>query len=86
MIQSYQSQSTIKPDEGASKELILTPNIIDGDGFYDELLLAHEGMSKEDSDAFNARLILLLCNHIGDRHIITQALKAAAQARSAAQL
>lgn len=68
----------------AESDLILSPNIPDGDGFYDELLLAHEGLTKDDSDAFNARLILLLCNHIGDRHIIRQALKAAAPARPAA--
>ncbi|MGH1331719.1 MAG: DUF2783 domain-containing protein [Paracoccaceae bacterium] len=52
-------------------------NIQDPDGFYDELLRAHEGLSKEQSDALNARLILLLCNHIGDRAIISKALKAA---------
>jgi len=31
--------------------LNLTPNIPDQDGFYDELLRAHEGLSKEQSDA-----------------------------------
>ncbi len=72
------SQSQDQSEKAADNELILTPNIPDGDGFYDELLLAHEDLSKDDSDAFNARLILLLCNHIGDRHIIRQALKAAA--------
>lgn len=55
----------------------LTPNIPDQDGFYDELLRAHEGLSKEQSDAFNARLILVLCNHIGDREVIRAALAAA---------
>lgn len=55
----------------------LTPNIPDQDGFYDELLRAHEGLSKEQSDAFNARLILLLCNHIGDRDVIRAVLAAA---------
>lgn len=56
----------------------LTPNIPDPDGFYDELLAAHAGLSKEQSDAFNARLILTLANHIGDREILRDALKAAA--------
>ncbi|GLT09262.1 DUF2783 domain-containing protein [Sulfitobacter porphyrae] len=55
----------------------LTPNIPDQDGFYDELLRAHEGLSKEQSDALNARLILVLCNHIGDREVIRAALAAA---------
>lgn len=56
----------------------LTPNIPDPDGFYDELLKAHEGLSKEASDALNARLILVLANHIGDRDVLRAALKAAA--------
>jgi hypothetical protein len=55
----------------------LSPNIPDQDGFYDELLRAHEGLSKAQSDALNARLILVLCNHIGDREVIRAALKAA---------
>lgn len=57
--------------------LNLDPNIPDQDGFYDELLRAHEGLSKDESHAFNARLILALCNHIGDRDILRAALKAA---------
>jgi len=57
--------------------LNLEPNIPDPDGFYDTLLQAHEGLSKKESDAFNARLILVLCNHIGDRELLAQALAAA---------
>jgi len=58
-------------------QLKLDPNIPDPDGFYDELLRAHEGLSKQQSDAFNARLILVLANHIGDREILTRAFAAA---------
>ena len=57
--------------------LTLTPNIPDPDGFYAELIRAHEGLSKDQSDAFNARLILILANHIGDREVLGAALKAA---------
>lgn len=57
--------------------LNLNPNLPDPDGFYDELLGAHQGLSKEQSDAFNARLVLVLANHIGDRDVLTQALEAA---------
>jgi hypothetical protein len=57
--------------------LNLQPNIKDPDEFYDELLGAHEGRSKNDSDAFNARLILILANHIGDRAILRAALDTA---------
>ncbi len=55
----------------------LTPNIPDPDGFYDELLAAHEGLSKAESDALNARLVLVLANHVGDRAVLREALAAA---------
>ena len=58
-------------------DLILTPNIDSADDFYADLLAAHEGLSKAQSDALNARLVLLLANHIGDRAILGQALEAA---------
>lgn len=57
--------------------LNLTPNIPDPDGFYDELLRAHDTLTKDETDAFNARLILTLCNHIGDRGLMRAALEAA---------
>lgn len=57
--------------------LNLEPNIPDPDGFYQELLGAHDGLSKDESDAFNARLILTLANHIGDRGVLRDALGAA---------
>ncbi|MHA7888658.1 MULTISPECIES: DUF2783 domain-containing protein [Roseicyclus] len=53
------------------------PNITDPDGFYAELLGVHEGLSDEDSIALNARLVLILANHIGDRAILTEALAVA---------
>ncbi|AZV76560.1 DUF2783 domain-containing protein [Parasedimentitalea marina] len=61
-----------------SDQLILSPNITGADDFYAELLATHDGLSKEDSDALNARLILVLANQIGNRAILTQALAAAA--------
>lgn len=54
--------------------LNLEPNICDPDGFYDALLAVHHGLSKEESDALNARLILILANHIGDRAVLDAAL------------
>ncbi|CUH86934.1 hypothetical protein PH5382_00853 [Phaeobacter sp. CECT 5382] len=61
-----------------TETLILTPNINGADDFYADLLAAHDGRDKADSDAFNARLLLVLANHIGDRAILKQALAAAA--------
>lgn len=53
------------------------PNILDQDEFYTELLKAHDGLSKEQSNALNAKLVLLLANHIGDHDVLREALKAA---------
>jgi hypothetical protein len=51
------------------------PNIDGPDDFYAELLALHEGLSKAESDALNARLILILANHIGDRDILREAMQ-----------
>lgn len=58
-------------------DLILTPNIDGADDFYADLLTAHESLEKADSDALNARLVLVLANHIGDREVLKQAIDAA---------
>lgn len=58
-------------------ELILTPNIDGADDLYADLLAAHDGLDKAESDALNARLVLVLANHIGDRAIMKQAIDAA---------
>lgn len=62
--------------------LNLKANIADPDGFYAELLEAHEGLSAAESQAFNARLILILANHIGARSTLTEALHAAKGAKT----
>ena len=58
-------------------ELILTPNMDRPDDIYADLLAAHEGLSKAESDALNARLILILMNQVGERRVLAQALAAA---------
>jgi len=50
-----------------------------GDEFYENLIDAHNGLSDEQSEALNARLILLLANHIGDLRVLREALQAARQ-------
>jgi len=60
--------------------LITDPNIHDPDDFYAELLALHEGRDKHRSDAINARLVLILANHIGDRSVLRQAFEFAADA------
>lgn len=62
--------------------LITTPNLADADGFYSSLLAAHRGLSEAESHALNARLVLVLANHVGDRKVLELAL---ALARDGAQ-
>jgi hypothetical protein len=53
------------------------PHISDVDGFYEHLLDAHQGLSREASEALNARLILLLANQIGDAALLRRCVDAA---------
>ena len=49
----------------------------DADGFYEQLLDAHQGLSPAQSELFNARLILLLANQVGDARVLQECLAAA---------
>lgn len=53
--------------------------LTDADGFYEQLLNAHQGLSPEQSELLNARLILLLANQIGDATILSECIEAARQ-------
>ncbi len=48
-----------------------------GDDFYDMLVQGHSGLSDADSELMNARLVLLLANHIGDLRVLREAIAAA---------
>ena len=54
--------------------LTTTPNLPDPDGFYASLLAAHKGLTAAQSHALNARLVLILANHIGDPQTLQAAL------------
>ena len=56
-----------------------------GDDFYEQLIETHRGLSDEESRLVNARLILLLANHIGDLGVLQQALAAARQGVAAVE-
>ena len=45
-----------------------------GDDFYEALVRAHEGLGDEQSHAMNARLVLILANHIGDLDVLQEAI------------
>jgi len=53
------------------------PNISSPDDFYQEVVDMHRGLSEQQSALVNAKLILLLANHIGDLSVLRQALRAA---------
>ncbi len=54
--------------------LNIEPNIAGADDLYQKLIDCHDGQSNEQSMKINAKLILLLANHIGDSDIIDEAI------------
>jgi len=55
------------------------PNIAGVDDFYQELIDLHRDRTVEQSLKINARLVLLLANHVGDRAALSEALRIAGQ-------
>ena len=52
-------------------------NIGSPDDFYEELIDLHRDLTDEQSALVNAKLILLLANHIGDMEVLRAAIAAA---------
>jgi len=52
----------------------IEPNIAAPDDFYEALIETHRDLSAEQSHLVNAKLILLLANHIGDLTVLRQAM------------
>lgn len=53
------------------------PNFASPDDFYESLIDMHRDLTPEQSQMANARLILLLANHIGDIDVLRSAMTAA---------
>ena len=75
------------PEAGAAA-LVTTPNFTEpgrrdfwpytaGDDFYELLIDTHRGLSDEQSQLVNSKLVLLLANHVGDLPVLREALGAA---------
>ncbi len=62
-------------------DLVTQPNLSAPDEFYEALIDTHKDLSSEQSHALNARLVLLLANHIGALPVLRQALQAARDAQ-----
>ncbi len=50
------------------------PRLADPDDLYAALMDAHRGLSREDSEKLDAKLVLLLANHIGELQPILDAI------------
>jgi len=57
--------------------LNIKPHLTAPDDFYEELIGMHRGLTDGESALVNAKLILLLANHIGDPAILRAAIDAA---------
>jgi 3-(3-hydroxy-phenyl)propionate hydroxylase len=53
------------------------PNIARPDDVYEALIDMHRDLTREQSEAVNAKLILLLANHIGDSEVLDEAMRIA---------
>lgn len=57
--------------------LITSPNLPKPDEAYARLIAAHDGLTEAESHAMNARLVLILINHIGQDDVLAAALQLA---------
>ena len=71
----------MKPDTPLNTRL----HFQDADAFYECLLDAHQGLSREESELLNARLILLMANQLGDTAVLRACIAAAKTAANPGQ-
>ncbi|HYF57861.1 MAG TPA: DUF2783 domain-containing protein [Burkholderiaceae bacterium] len=57
--------------------LRLEPNIPDPDGFYEELIDCVRELDDARAERFQAKLLLVLANHVGDREVLREAMAVA---------
>ena len=58
-------------------KLITEPHILDQDTFYAELINAQRQLSDEQAESMIFKLALILCNHVGDRQVLRDAIELA---------
>jgi hypothetical protein len=66
-------------------QLNIEPNLECADSFYEALIDTHRELDEAQSHALNARLVLLLANHVGRMDVLRQALQAARDSARAAR-
>ena len=57
--------------------LVREANIPDPDGFYEELVGCLKGLDDAQAERFQAKLLLVLANHVGDREVLREAMAVA---------
>jgi hypothetical protein len=55
-------------------KLVTDSRFADPDAAYTAIIDAHRGLSEPQSAELNARLVLILANHIGDAEVLGEAL------------
>ena len=58
-------------------ELRTETRLTEPDQFYERLIAAHRGLDDAQSAMMNAKLVLLLANHVGDLDVLRAAMAAA---------
>ena len=58
-------------------QLNIEPNLSNFDEFYEALIDAHRDLTTEQSHQMNAKLVLLLANHIGELDVLKDAMRRA---------
>jgi hypothetical protein len=55
-------------------KLNIEPNLVAPDDFYEALIDMHRDLTPQQSQLVNAKLILLLANHVGDPAVLREAM------------
>lgn len=67
------------------RRLITNLNLTGHDDLYQALIGMHQGLQQDVQDKINAKLILLLANHIGDPAIVREAIVTATRSVQAGE-
>lgn len=65
------------PIKTTTTMLNVEPNFANADDFYEALIHAHRELTDAQSHKMNAKLVLLLANHIGDMNVLRDAMNRA---------
>ena len=66
--------------------LDLSPRLSDPDGLFAALVAAHDGLDDAASRRLDAKLVLLLANHIGEMGVVLDAIRLAQESGAVDEL